>query len=467
MRAALAAGCAAALLLAAPASAYAPDDPLAPHQWYLDAIHAFDGWSAPPQLAPVRVAIVDSGVDGKHPELAGRIALTRSFVGGSAFTDSIGHGTFVAGEIAALTGNGAGIAGIAPNAELLVAKVAEADGGVSAGAEAKAIRWSVDHGARVVNLSLGAPRDPRSRARDGFSQAEANAVAYAVRRGAVVVAAVGNGDTLGAGGPYADWPAALPHVLGVAALARDGSVAAFSNRDALYVDVAAPGADIFSTLPLDSAVDGCADPGYSDCGDPFYLHASGTSFAAPQAAAAAAVLLGIRPELAPEQVVSILERTADDLSGVPRCLRCAAGRDAASGWGRIDLAAAVAALDGPLPPRDRYEPNDDAGAAAHLLRARRIALHATLDAWDDAHDVYRLHLAAGGRLVATVRGSAVRLALWKPGTLHVNSLEAHLRQLVREGTRIVYRAPFAGDYFVDAHLTTRTGPTAYTLVLSR
>jgi subtilisin family serine protease len=467
MRGALAAACAAALLLAAPAAAYAPDDPLAPHQWYLDAIHAFDGWPAPPQLAPVRVAIVDSGVDGKHPELAGRIVLARSFVGGSALTDSIGHGTFVAGQIAALTGNGAGISGIAPNAELVVAKVAEADGGVSAGAEANAIRWAVDHGARVVNLSLGAPRDPRNHARDGFSQAEANAVAYAVRRGAVVVAAVGNGDTLGAGGPYADWPAALPHVLGVAALARGGPVAAFSNRDALYADVAAPGADIFSTLPLDSATDGCADPGYSDCGDPFYLHASGTSFAAPQAAAAAAVLLGLRPELAPEQVVSILERSAADLPSVPRCLRCAAGRDAASGWGRIDLAAAVAALAAPLPPRDGYEPNDDAGGAAHTLRARRVALHATLDSWDDAHDVYRVHLAAGARLRVTARGASVRLALWKPGTLHVNSLEAHLHQLAREGARISYRAPLAGDYFVDAHLTTRTGPIAYTLTLSR
>jgi hypothetical protein len=467
MRGALAAACAAALLLATPAAAYAPDDPLAGHQWYLGAIHAFDGWTDPPALAPVRVAVVDSGVDGKHPELADRIALSRSFVGGSALTDSIGHGTFVAGEIAALTGNGAGIAGIAPNAELLVAKVAQADGGVSAGAEARAIRWSVDHGARVVNLSLGAPRNPHNHTRDGFSQAEANAVAYAVRRGAVVVAAVGNGDTLGAGGPYADYPAALPHVLGVAALARDGSVAAFSNRDALFVDLAAPGADIFSTLPLDSATDGCADPGYSDCGDPFYLHASGTSFAAPQAAAAAAVLLGIRPDLAPEQVVTLLERSAVDLSSVPRCLRCAAGRDAASGWGRIDLAAAVAALGGPLPPRDRYEPNDDAGPAAHLLRSRQVTIHATLDAWDDAHDVYRIHLAAGARLVATIRGSAARLALWKPGTLHVSSLEAHLHQLAREGTRISYRAPLAGDYFVDAHLVARTGPAAYALTLSR
>ena len=81
--------------------------------------------------------------------------------------------------------------------------------------------------------------------------------------------------------------------------------------------------------------------------------------------------------------------------------------------------------------------------------------------------MYRVHLGAGARLVATARGNSVRLALWKPGTLHVNSLEAHLHQLAREGARISYRAPFAGDYFVDAHLTTRTGPAAYTLTLSR
>jgi hypothetical protein len=467
MRRALAAAVVAAALLAAPASAYAPGDPLVSHQWYLDAIHAFDAWPAPPQLAPVRVAIVDSGIDGKHPDLAGKVVLARSFVGGSPLVDTIGHGTFVAGEIAAVSGNGQGIAGIAPNAQLLVAKVAEADGGIPAGAEAKAIRWAVDRGARVVNLSLGAPRDPRNPARDGYSVAEASAVAYATRHGAVVVAAVGNGDTLGTGGPYASWPAALPHVLGVAALTRDGSVASFSNRDALFVDLAAPGTDIFSTLPLAAATDGCTDPGYSDCGDPFYLHASGTSFATPQVAAAAAVLLGLRPDLAPEQVTTLLERSAVDVPSGPHCLRCAAGRDAASGWGRLDLAAAVAALNRPLPPRDHFEPNDDAGPAAWPLGRRTTTVRATLDAWDDAHDVYRIHLVAGRRLVARVQGAAVRLSLWRPGTLHVNSLEAHLHQLAAEGTRISYRVPLTGDWYVDVHLATRTGPVPYTLTLTR
>src|SRR5262249_42062086 len=100
---------------------FTTNDPLTPKQWYLPQDHAFDFWLGPPVLPPVRVAIIDSGIDAGHPEFAGRIAAARSFVGGSA-ADSDGHGTFIAGEIAAVMNNSEGIAGIAFNAQLLVAK---------------------------------------------------------------------------------------------------------------------------------------------------------------------------------------------------------------------------------------------------------------------------------------------------------------------------------------------------------
>src|SRR6185437_5298216 len=111
---------------AAGAAGLVPNDPLAPRQWYLAADHAFDFWPAtlpPLPGAGVKVAVIDSGIDGGHPDLAGRVVAAKSFVGGSPLTDEEGHGTFVAGEIAAATNNAVGIAGIAFPAKLVVAKV--------------------------------------------------------------------------------------------------------------------------------------------------------------------------------------------------------------------------------------------------------------------------------------------------------------------------------------------------------
>ena len=108
----------------------------------------------------MRVAVIDSGVDGGHPELRARIVGSKSFVGGSATVDTQGHGTFVAGLIAAQTDDGLGIAGLAPPAELLIAKVVGPDRSIPVEAEAKAIRWAVANGARIINMSLGGLRDP-------------------------------------------------------------------------------------------------------------------------------------------------------------------------------------------------------------------------------------------------------------------------------------------------------------------
>ena len=118
-------------------------------------------------------------------------------------------------------------------------------------AETAAIRWAVAQGARVINLSLGGLRDPTDPLRDTFSPAEASAIDYAVAHGVVVVAAVGNGDQApNMPWPYASYPAALPHVIGVSALRQSGNVADFSNRDRIYNDISAPGDSIFSTVPI-------------------------------------------------------------------------------------------------------------------------------------------------------------------------------------------------------------------------
>jgi hypothetical protein len=267
-------------------------------------------------------------------------------------------------------------------------------------------------------------------------------------------------------------------VIGVSAVRRDGSVPDYSNRDAVYVDVAAPGDDMFSTIPSNLVVDdsGCAEP-YSDCG-PFELRAAiGTSFAAPQVSAAAALLLGTDPSLTPDQVGYILERSAADASTISGCGACAAGRDALTGWGTLDVASALTRLTStlPLPRPDRYEPNDDAGVWAHSLPATQHAVDASLDYWDDNLDVYRLHLYPGRRLFARLTSEAaakIRLQLWAPGTDHVDGLDlqsvrlADSHQAARQ-VRLSFRARTRGVYYLSAKVVSRTPePVQYHLSLA-
>jgi len=124
---------------ASAAGSSTPNDPLLSRQWYLGRDHALDTLDAAKQLFTVRVGVIDSGVELSHPELKNRVVAHRSFVGGTV-SDTIGHGTFVAGEIAAIADNSVGIAGIAPTARLVVAKVTKDDGTIPPRAEARAIR---------------------------------------------------------------------------------------------------------------------------------------------------------------------------------------------------------------------------------------------------------------------------------------------------------------------------------------
>src|SRR4029453_15727202 len=183
-------------------------------------------------------------------------------------------------------------------------------------------------------------------------------------------------------GRYASWPAALPHVLGVGAFTRSGSSPSFSNRDAVYNDIAAPGQEIISTFPrmLTAKRHACEEQGYSLCGPDEHRFAEGTSFAAPQVSAAGAAGLGAHR--APAGGAS-LERAAIDANAWDGCRACPLGRDPYTGWGRLDVSAALAALEGPLPARDSFEPNDDAGRAAYTLWGPKRRVEGSLDFWDD------------------------------------------------------------------------------------
>jgi subtilisin family serine protease len=471
----------AALAVPSVAAAFANTEPLAAEQWYLEADNAWTFWPSQPQLYSVPVAVIDSGIDGTNPDLVGRVLAARSFVGGSPYTDEQGHGTFVAGEIAANPGNAFGIAGLAFNARLIIAKVVTGDGTVSLQAEVAAIRWAVDQGARVINLSLGGVRDPLDASIDTYSPLEQAAIDYAVAKGVVVVAAVGNGPQAPrTPWPFADYPAALPHVIGVSAVRRDGSVPDFSNRDAVYNDIAAPGDNIVSTIPtplIDATRPACAGQPFSPCGPVEFRDAIGTSFSAPQVSAAAALLIGEDPRLRPEQVAYLLERSADDATPATGCAGCLPGRDPLTGFGTLDVQAALSLLtSGSLPPVDHYEPNDDAGPWSHALPPLPRTISATLDYWDDQVDVYRIHLSKGQRLYARLTptaGDHVVLTLWPPGTKRVESLGSPTSYLVRSSrsaqqARIAATAPASGTYYVEAKLLTKSiAPVVYRLALSR
>jgi hypothetical protein len=237
---------------------------------------------------------------------------------------------------------------------------------------------------------------------------------------------------------------------------------------------------MFSTIPrglVDTARAGCIDHPYSDCGPFEFRDAIGTSFAAPQVSAAAALLLGSDPSLRPEQVAWLLERSADDATPATGCSMCVAGRDRFTGWGTLDVNAALVDLATlPLPPADRYEPNDDAGPWAHALPPLPRTIDATLDYWDDNIDVYRVHLDKGQRVFARVTPTlhgAVRMALWAPETMHVDGLDAQeprlaQSRLVGGQARLGHRAEKTGIYYLELKLVQKSvDPVSYRLAVAR
>ncbi|MGH3128290.1 MAG: S8 family serine peptidase, partial [Gaiellaceae bacterium] len=305
---------------------------------------------------------------------------------------------------------------------------------------------------------------------------EADAVAYAVSNGVVVVAAVGNSDQAPTSPwKYASYPAALPHVLGVSAMGESGAIPTFSNRDPIYNDLAAPGLRILSALPrtLTSRYPSCTDQGYSICGPEEYREAQGTSFAAPQVSAAAAVLLSLRPTLRPEQVTQLLAETAVDLELSTGCSACGVGRDAYSGRGRLDVDAAIAALDKRLPERDFYETNDDLGSRAYTTFGSNRRIQATVDFWDDQDDVYAIALDRNQPVYVGLTGADtsvdVSLAFWLPKAVsleRVADTRYRVRTSARRGSRqyLSFRPRAGGTFYVQVRMSS-PGSTRYRLVI--
>ncbi len=277
---------------------YTPNDPEFGSQWDLDAIGAPDAWDKTVGVGS-RVAVVDTGIDGDHPELESKIVSQKDVVDNDvvAQDDVRGHGTHVAGTVGAVTNNGVGVAAVCPACKLLVAKSGDSRGLYDYDI-VQGIYWSVNNRAKAINLSLGSR---------GNSRILEHAVDYAWDHGVVVVAAAGNENT-----SKPSYPAAYRNVISVAATDQLNKRATFSNFG--KVDVAAPGVEILSTAP---------GGGYSI--------KQGTSMASPHVAALAGLLAA--QDLSAPEIRRRIQRTASDLG--PE------GKDKYFGWGLIDANKAV------------------------------------------------------------------------------------------------------------------------------
>lgn len=298
-------------------AAVAAGDPLRGDQWALDRIGARAGWSAGGGRRVV-IAVVDTGVDLSHEDLASKIVAGRDFVEGDGRPqDEHGHGTHVAGIAAAAAGNGLGVGGVAPRARIMPVRVLDEDGRGSTSSVAAGIRWATDNGAQVINLSLGDLGQPL------FGPAFSDALDYAWANGAIPVVAAGNDYLLSSG--YAAQPAIV-----VSATNRsDGKPGYSSGVGSARWGMAAPGG-------AGGALGRAEDDILSTERGSRYGYRAGTSMAAPHLAGAAAILRA--RGLGPNDTVQRLLRTAKDIGSQ--------GRDPTFGHGRLDVAAAVRGLPG-------------------------------------------------------------------------------------------------------------------------
>ncbi len=291
-----------------------PNDPMYASQWHLPKISAPAAWPTSVGSNNVIIAILDSGVDATHPDLAGKMVAGWNFYDNNSNTSDVyGHGTSVAGSAAAAGNNAVGVASVAWGCQIMPLRVSATNGFASIYTMATALTWAADHGARVANISYAA---------SGTASVTA-AAQYFQSKGGVVTISAGN-----SGG--VDSSPDNPYALTVSATSSTDAMASFSTTGN-FIDVAAPGVGVYSTL---------RGGGYGSV--------SGTSFSAPIVAGLAGLVMSVNPALDGAQVQDVIKQSADDMGG--------AGWDGQYGWGRINAARAVELATSTAGDRDTEAP---------------------------------------------------------------------------------------------------------------
>ena len=304
-----------------------PNDPMYGKQWNLRSINVESAWNET-QGDGITVAVIDTGVS-RVPDLE-----QTKFVPGYDFvndrtlaTDDNGHGTHIAGTIAQATNNNYGVAGIAYKASIMPLKVLSASGGGTVADIAESIKFAADHGADIINMSLGG---------GGESQIMKEAIDYAHNKSVVIIAAVGNANQ-----NSANYPARYPHVIGVSATDAAGEKAPYSNFGA-GVDISAPGGSISDENEAGGILQETINP---ENGKSVFASFQGTSMASPHVAGVAALVKasGIQD---PEEITNILKKSARAVTEDPLNH---------FGVGQLDAAAAVKlAIKGQITFRDFF-----------------------------------------------------------------------------------------------------------------
>ena len=276
-----------------------PNDPLFP-SWYLQKIDAANAWTMTTGSSDVTIAILDTGVESSHPDLASKIVPGRNIYNNNDDTSDVyGHGTAVAGVAGAASNNGIGVASVAWGCGIMPVRISDLSGLASASNIASGLTWAADHGARVANVSY----------RVTGNKTISSAAKYFQSKGGVVVAAAGNNSTQ-------ETATDDPYILTIGATDPQDVLYYYSNYGN-NLDLVAPGNNTTTLLGAQYGAGG------------------GTSFASPVVAGVAALMLSVNPKLTPAQVTEILKQSADDLG--------AAGRDNVYGSGRVNAAKAVSA----------------------------------------------------------------------------------------------------------------------------
>ncbi|HET9531641.1 MAG TPA: S8 family serine peptidase [Blastocatellia bacterium] len=374
--------------LVLPPDEMVPDDPTYPSEWHLPKIASPSAWSMTTGNSNIVIAILDTGIDLSHPDLAGKLVPGWNIWDNNPDTSDVyGHGTAVAGTAAASSNNTQGVASVAWGCQIMPVRISDLNGFGYASTVAMGLNWAADHGARVANVSY----------KFSNSLTVRNAAQNFQNRGGVVVMSAGNDGAF-------DSSADNPYVLTVSGTTVADVIISWSNRGN-NIDLAAPGAGIWTTN---------RGGGYGSW--------NGTSFSSPIVAGVAGLVLSVNPGLSGSQAQEILKRSADDLGS--------AGWDSSYGWGRVNAANAVTLAGGSVTPPPPPPIEDTTAPVVNITSpsdGSRVAakVNVRVNASDDT-GVTRVEFYVDGRLVARSTSSPFTFG-WDTRKLSKGAHSIHCR----------------------------------------